>query len=441
MDFNNDTGNLSNVAAISSSGSTITFDGTGGLALPAGSIAQRPTLTNGLIRLNNETGYVEAASGNAWVNITPPITSGIYSTNVSSWTLVSGTSYYANIVHNLATENIVVSLWDTATNTLVQAGSLVIIDSNTVKVTVTGNTRTIRVVVVSSASYTPISTWTLLSGTRYYYDLVHNFGTMNIAVSLWNASNILVQPDSIRALNSNTIRITVIGNSNVLRPVVIANGASIVNGAGGSLTIQDETTVIPNNPHTTLNFTGPGVTVTDAGGGVANINVAGPIKTYTYYPVSLDSPNNANWAINALAATVSDPTNNALIVRQFSNTTEQGVGFNLTIPSGATNISFKCKARAQTAPGSTAVVQPKIYIRSIPNNAAIGAWSTAYNFTNISIPTNAYYQYSSQTFTLSALSLSLLGLYQCELTRASTVSGGTQLASNWYLIELTIEFS
>jgi len=42
-----------------------------------------------------------------------------------------------------------------------------------------------------------------------------------------------------------------------------------------SIIVEDEGSTIQNTPHTTLNFIGAGVTVSDAGGGVANITISG----------------------------------------------------------------------------------------------------------------------------------------------------------------------
>lgn len=244
-----------------------------------------------------------------------------------------------------------------------------------------------------------LSSWILASGNLYYADVVHNLGTQLLTVTLWdNATNTIVQADSVRAINTSTLRITVASNTANLQCVIIANGSFV------------------------------GYTAT-------------PIRTLTYYASSLDSPNNADWAVNSLAAAISDPNNTAITVRQFSNTIEQGVGFNITVPSGATAVTFRFKGRSQIVPTTMSVVQPKLYIRAIPNNAAIGAWSTAYNLSNISIPTNNFVQYSAQSFSLAGIGIAQGGLYQCELTRATTVSGGTQLAANWYLNELTVEFT
>ena len=44
---------------------------------------------------------------------------------------------------------------------------------------------------------------------------------------------------------------------------------------GGSLTIQDEGAPLGGGPHTTINFTGPGVIATNAGGGVADVTISG----------------------------------------------------------------------------------------------------------------------------------------------------------------------
>ena len=70
MDFNNDTGVLSNVTVISSNINTVTLQSLGGVVLPAGATADRPgTFANGVLRHNTTTGFVEASSGGSWVNI------------------------------------------------------------------------------------------------------------------------------------------------------------------------------------------------------------------------------------------------------------------------------------------------------------------------------------------------------------------------------------
>jgi hypothetical protein len=102
---------------------------------------------------------------------------------------------------------------------------------------------------------------------------------------------------------------------------------------------------------------------------------------------------------------------------------------------------MKLRGRSQTTPGVASVVQPRLYYRRLPNNAAVGAWSAAQELANISIPTNQNFQYSTQTIALSTLGLLADNLYQFEITRRVTGVTGTNLAANYLLAELTIEFA
>ena len=284
------------------------------------------------------------------------------------------------------------------------------------------------------------TSWTLVSGNQYRADFVHNLGTTNVVVTVWDTNtNAVVIPNTITTLNTNTIRVVVTGNTRTLKVVVVANGQSIV--AGGStpssvITSYEGVTV--SGSSTKLNFQGQAVGVTDAGSGTTNITIG---SRFTFFANSLDTPVNADFVVNAIASTVTDPTYNSLNVRSFSNTVEQGVAFLVSIPSGATSITVKIRGRSQTAPGVASVVQPRLYTRLLPNNSAVGAWSAPRELTNISIPTNSNFQYYTYSATLSSLSLSPNNLYQMELTRRVTGVTGTNLASNFLLAELTVEFS
>ena len=324
MDFNNDSGILSNVAVISPSATTVTFTGTGGVIPSTGTTAQRPTSpVVGTYRYNTDISDLEVWNGVSWKPLAG--TNSVISFIINSWTNLSGTTYYADVVHNINSYDLSVTLWNTATNSLV-VGDVVAINANTLRITVKGNTTTIRCVIVAAGVFTGYT-------------------------------------------NSNSI-----------------------------------------------------------------------LRTLTYYATSLDSPNNPDWAVNSLAAAVADPNNAGLTVRQFSGVTEQGVGFYLTVPAGATWVTLRYKSRAQVAPSVTSVVRPNLYIRNIPNNAAVGSWSSPYAMDQITIPTNNFMQYSYQSFLMSSTGLVSNGLYQIELTRSTSVTG-TNLAGNWLLSELTVEFT
>jgi hypothetical protein len=282
--------------------------------------------------------------------------------------------------------------------------------------------------------------WTLISGSSYRADFVHNLGTTNVVVTLWDTSNnAVVIANSLVTTDANTVRLTVTGNTKTIKVVVVANGQSIV--AGGStpssiITAQEGVTI--SAAATKLNFTGQAVKITDAGAGTTNVSIG---SRFTFFANSLDSPNNADYAINALAPVTTDPTYTSLNVRSFSNTVEQGVACLISIPSGATQLIVKIRGRAQTAPGVASVVQPRLYYRLLPNNSAVGAWSAAQELANIAIPTNANFQYATQTILLSTLGLTSGNLYQFEFTRRIAGVTGTNLAANFLMAEITLELA
>ena len=159
----------------------------------------------------------------------------------------------------------------------------------------------------------------------------------------------------------------------------------------------------------------------------------------SYFATSLDSPNNSDWIINALAPTVADPANAGLTDRQFSNTVEQGVGFYVPIPSNATNMIITYKGRSATATAGN--LQMKLYNRAVVSStpAAVPAWSAATLLTQVASPANLFFQTFSQTSTLASLGLTAGNTYQFEFTRNVAVTGN--LAANWLLLELDIAFT
>jgi len=155
----------------------------------------------------------------------------------------------------------------------------------------------------------------------------------------------------------------------------------------------------------------------------------------------LDSPNNADWAVNALAPAATDSNNSALVVRLFDQTTEEGVGFTLEIPTGFTNIVVGLRSRAETSAGSNLGVVPKLYVREMPDNAAVESWSAGTDMTTITMGTsNEFFQYDSQTIALSTLGLVAGRVAQFELTR-NTGAGGDILVGDWALLEIRVSFT
>jgi hypothetical protein len=168
--------------------------------------------------------------------------------------------------------------------------------------------------------------------------------------------------------------------------------------------------------------------------------VAAVYPTFQFFADQFRNPANADWAVNSLAPVSPDPTNNALPVRLFDDTTEEGVGCEVRIPTGATNIKFTFQTRAATAPGGARQVVFSLYEREIPDDGAVTAWSARYNLTAIDIPTNAYFQTDTQTISLATLGLTAGMTHQFELTRYGAHASDT-LTGDLALLFLGVEFS
>ncbi len=281
--------------------------------------------------------------------------------------------------------------------------------------------------------------WALISGNRYQADFVHNLGTSNVVITVFDSTtNQVVIPNLVTLTNNNTVRIEVIGNTRTLRIVVVANGQSIVAGGSAPSSVIVAKDGVDVAAATRINIVGQATNVTSPGGGVAQISIG---SRFSYFANSLDTPNNSDWAINAIAPATTDPSFASLSVRSFSSTIEQGVGFAVSIPPGATALTLKIRGRAQTAQGTAQVVQPRLYHRLLPNNAAVGAWSAAQELPNISVPANAFFQYYQQTIPLSTLGLTADRLYQFELTRRVAGVTGFNLATIFLIAEITAEFA
>lgn len=162
---------------------------------------------------------------------------------------------------------------------------------------------------------------------------------------------------------------------------------------------------------------------------------------FQFYGDQFDNPRNADWAINSLARAYKDSNNNAITVRQFDDTTEEGIGFTVKIPTGATNIILGLHSRAETAAASSLSVVPRIYVREFPDNLAVESWSTGTDLTTLIMGTsNEFFQYDSQTIALSSLSLNTGRIAQFELTR-NAGSGSDTLVDDWVLFMLGVDFS
>ena len=480
----------------------VTFAGILGIELPSGTTAQRPTVgTNGLVagtlRFNSSTPGLEYYNGTAWITDGTVTSVGFSDTSSTSLFTISGspvtTAGTLSIVLNNQSKNTLFAgpASGSAAQPAFRTVSLAQNDLSDVVITTPTSGQVLSYngtdwvnTGQAAGSYSVlVSSWTLVSGTKYSAVVTHNLGTQNVVVQAYNATtNAMVQLDQIVATSASAITIYVNGGTPgySVRVIVIANGQSIAAGGstpssviienngvalsgtyttlnlvgalsatgasgvatlydnGNSLTVQVNGSTIPGGPFATINFAGSTLTGAAASGVVTITDSTPTIRTLTYFATSLDSPNNSDWTVNALAPTVTDPTNAAIDVRQFTNASETGVGLFVPIPANATNITFTYKGRAQTAPGTASTLTMKLYTRALvqATPAVVPSWSAATTFTAQTVPTNAFFQNYSYTATLAALSLVAGNLYQFELTRAA--SGVT---GNWLMVELDVSFT
>lgn len=150
----------------------------------------------------------------------------------------------------------------------------------------------------------------------------------------------------------------------------------------------------------------------------------------------LENPNNADWAINALAPAAADTNNAGLTVRLFDDTTEEGVGLSLFLPTASNTIRFRLISRAETAPGAAAVASMFVYARTVPDNAAVTAWSAQIALGTVNLPTNEFFQYDVFSLTLTALGLAPGTWVQLEITRDSA---GGELTGDLAVLEISAE--
>ncbi len=182
----------------------------------------------------------------------------------------------------------------------------------------------------------------------------------------------------------------------------------------------------------------------DTGGGLERVltesDLVVAFPEFQFFADQLENPVTADWTVNALAPAAADSNNSGLTVRLFDDTAEEGVGFIVEVPTGATNIVFDFVARAETAPGAVNTVGLDIYNRGIPDNAAVQAWSASTALTDISIPTNEFFQEDTQSVALSTLGVTAGETTQFELVR--TLPGaGTDLTGDWAMLLVKVSFT
>lgn len=178
-----------------------------------------------------------------------------------------------------------------------------------------------------------------------------------------------------------------------------------------------------------------GNTVQGSGGRIEH-----PFVETQFFADQLDIPDNGDWAVNALAPTATKGgTDDDIKVALFDATTEEGRGFPLYVPLGATRIKFEYWICAQTLPVAPAdQVRLKFYRKEYQDSTAPTAWSSAVNLTEQSLAANVNLQRFVDDGILSTYSLVAGRAYNIEITRDTGLTNELPGDLGLWLLRVTV---
>lgn len=163
------------------------------------------------------------------------------------------------------------------------------------------------------------------------------------------------------------------------------------------------------------------------------------LARYAFFADQVEYPTGTNWNVNVGAPASADSNNSALTVRLFDDSIDEAIGMTIAIPSNATNMMVETKARAETAPGATQNAILVFHKREIPDNAAVGTWSTN-TLTTVALPTNENFQFDVTDQSLATWGLTAGSSYQIQISRDAN-NGSDTLVGDLALYEVEITFT
>lgn len=213
----------------------------------------------------------------------------------------------------------------------------------------------------------------------------------------------------------------------------LALGSTGLGGPIGATGIQGLTGVGPQG------VTGMALGSTGLGGPVGQTGVQG-LRSFQFFADQLDSPNNANWAVNALAPATQDSTNNSLVIRSFDDTLEEGVGFILETPTNVSNMNIHIRGRAEYLRPSASKVVLRLFKRDIASDTTVSAWDSTTRLTPLDVTNSVDFRYYTQSYSMASLGVSPGRITMFELTRNGADATDT-LVGNWNLLQVGLTFS
>lgn len=203
------------------------------------------------------------------------------------------------------------------------------------------------------------------------------------------------------------------------------------------ITTLDATTslhgLLPRLGGGTTNFLrADGAWAAPAGGG-------GGYPIHVIPAAAFDPAHTTDWQVPTPAILTPDTLKEAIGVLRFDDSLNEGRGFTIPTPTGATNVIFTIWSRPQTAPGSAKVVKLRLYNREFVDTAAMEAW-TYDALGDVAITTNTNWMKDAYTISFSTLGATAGNPMQFEFTRNAMDAGDT-LVGDWNLALLVVSFS
>jgi hypothetical protein len=147
-----------------------------------------------------------------------------------------------------------------------------------------------------------------------------------------------------------------------------------------------------------------------------------PSCKYIYAPDML-FPNNADWAVNAMAPLALDATDGDILVCLHDDTVEEGNGLFKHIPKFSKKFLLLLKVMAQTAPAGARTWAPKMYVRKLEDAQPRGSWSAGYTLPDGNIPTNTQVQYYGQVVDMATVGAVAEASNIIQITRVAPAAG------------------
>jgi hypothetical protein len=181
--------------------------------------------------------YSNTDGATSWSQVPTVTGNHVAATTLSSWVLDTGNIYYADFAHNLGTDDLGYEIFDSVTKQSVRVEDFDRTDTNTVRVKISGNTASLRVVV-----WDAIFGFQGTSGRNVVANPTTPYTAANNDIIIWDASSGNKVVDLPPVATSNDFRIDIKKTDASVNTITVdPNAAELIEGGSTAvLTIQYE---------------------------------------------------------------------------------------------------------------------------------------------------------------------------------------------------------